>query len=147
MTTKLQTECRHATIGFQSGDYYVFCRDCPAKWAAIDGLAGSDKPSPESSNKGVGSGLSGEDRHAITWDETCHESKVGDLAGTIIIGVQFMIQVEDHPCVKAGNYKNGAYMISIWSEDDGTWFKKSSFASYWLPDLISVLSQIPKEVK
>jgi hypothetical protein len=79
--------------------------------------------------------------------EHIHDSDLDELEGQLIKGDLFMIQVEDHPCVKDGNYKNGAYMISIWIEDDETWFKKTSFASFWIPDLVNVLSQIPKEPK
>jgi len=27
-------QCRHLNISFGSGDYYIFCNDCPAKWVA-----------------------------------------------------------------------------------------------------------------
>jgi hypothetical protein len=58
-------DCRHEVIGFQSGDYYVFCRGCPARWAAIDPVKG-DVIDPSQSNKGFGQQLSGEDRFKFT---------------------------------------------------------------------------------
>lgn len=58
---KLQEECRHETIRFGSGDYYIFCQDCPAAWVFKE-RAGADRPAPASSNKGVGGQLSGEAR-------------------------------------------------------------------------------------
>lgn len=83
----------------------------------------------------------------MSWDDIyIHDDSVGDLEGTIIKGRQFMIQVEEHPCVKReGSLANGRWVISIWSEDDETWFKKTSFASYWLPELKELLEQIPKD--
>lgn len=27
-----ESECTHARLYFGSGNYYVFCRDCPASW-------------------------------------------------------------------------------------------------------------------
>ena len=27
-------KCRHLTLSFGSGDYYIFCNDCDAKWCA-----------------------------------------------------------------------------------------------------------------
>lgn len=59
---KPQEECRHETIRFGSGDYYIFCQDCPAGWVFIDRAAQSDAPAATKSNKGVGGQLSGEAR-------------------------------------------------------------------------------------
>jgi len=32
---KDRKECLHETLAFGSGDYYLFCRDCDARWAAV----------------------------------------------------------------------------------------------------------------
>lgn len=59
---KPQEECRHETIHFGSGDYYIFCRDCPAAWVFKDRAGLDDSPAATKSNRGVGSLLSGEAR-------------------------------------------------------------------------------------
>lgn len=60
---KPRAECRHEVIGFQSGDYYIFCRECPATWVAsgVDNMIG-DVAAPQNANIGVGCTLSGENR-------------------------------------------------------------------------------------
>lgn len=66
-------DCEHKTLFFGSGDYYLFCQHCPAKWATIvdgqdeHGSNYSGKPigcAPSASGKGVGSQLSGQVRSA-----------------------------------------------------------------------------------
>jgi len=57
-----QEDCRHATVRFGSGDYYIFCADCPMRWAAINPSTEGDFVFPEGANKGVGATLSGEVR-------------------------------------------------------------------------------------
>lgn len=78
-------------------------------------------------------------------EEYISEENLDKLEGQLIRGGLFLVQLEEHPSIKEGKYGNGKYMVSIWVEDDGTWFKKLSFASYWMPDLLNVLSEIPKE--
>lgn len=64
-------QCAHKTVYFGSGDYYLFCRECNARWGRL-GLGrceygvnargeevGCD---PGQSNRGVGATLSGQDR-------------------------------------------------------------------------------------
>ena len=33
---KDRKDCDHARLTFGSGDYYIFCADCPAKWGALN---------------------------------------------------------------------------------------------------------------
>ena len=47
---KLQVECRHSLLRFGSGDYYIFCTECPARWVMSDA---SDIASPGNANLGV----------------------------------------------------------------------------------------------
>lgn len=65
-------DCDHKTLMFGSGDYYIFCQDCGAKWMGHDGssqeygVSATGKPvgaTPETSNKGKGAYLSGKVRH------------------------------------------------------------------------------------
>lgn len=51
--------CEHKTLHFHSGDYYVECDDCHAKWVACDPW---DIRAPDQANRGVGCGLSGHKR-------------------------------------------------------------------------------------
>ena len=34
MALNTRKECNHETLYFASGDYYIFCRQCPGKWVA-----------------------------------------------------------------------------------------------------------------
>lgn len=52
-------ECDHATIHFGSGDYYLFCHDCGARWVRTQRDA--DIAAPEEC-RGVGTGNSGQPR-------------------------------------------------------------------------------------
>lgn len=62
MTSALKPdECRHLTLHFGSGDYYLFCRGCGAWWVRTVPGQG-DRPASELANRGVGSGLSGHAR-------------------------------------------------------------------------------------
>jgi hypothetical protein len=61
-------DCHHKTVYFGSGDYYIFCRDCPARWVACN--LTSDQPCPSVSNQGVGGMLSGEVREERRADPT-----------------------------------------------------------------------------
>jgi hypothetical protein len=38
MTHISPTECRHEQVHFGSGDYYVFCLGCGARWGRLDPL-------------------------------------------------------------------------------------------------------------
>lgn len=49
-------DCPHAELVFGSGDYYLFCYACGARWAHIDM---SDNLSPQTANRGIGSQQSG----------------------------------------------------------------------------------------
>lgn len=53
--------CGHKTIGFQSGDYYIFCRDCPAFWVMVEPNT-PDLKSSTVSNLGTNCQLSGQNR-------------------------------------------------------------------------------------
>jgi hypothetical protein len=55
-------DCYHTMLRFESGDYYLSCEGCGAKWAAINPSAQGDFVQPEIANKGVGSTLSGDAR-------------------------------------------------------------------------------------
>jgi len=57
---KERKDCEHENLMFGSGDYYIFCTECPAKWVVAGN--NSDENSPQESNIGVGAGLSGERR-------------------------------------------------------------------------------------
>jgi hypothetical protein len=50
-------ECEHPEVRFASGDYYVMCTFCDARWVCCG--ADSDQPRPDLANQGVGTGLSG----------------------------------------------------------------------------------------
>lgn len=52
-------DCTHHRVHFGSGDYYLFCQGCGAKWVRADGL---DQAAPGLSNRGTGSSLSGQPR-------------------------------------------------------------------------------------
>lgn len=62
VTAKAQKDCNHETIRFGSGDYYVFCQDCPAAWVFKDRFGNTDEPCAAKSNQGVGGQLSGQPR-------------------------------------------------------------------------------------
>lgn len=55
--------CRHETLRFASGDYYIICERCLGYWVCCDPTS-IDAASPALSNQGVGSQLSGEVRRA-----------------------------------------------------------------------------------
>jgi hypothetical protein len=57
-------ECEHKAIYFGSGDYYLFCHNCGARWVCTNEVR--DIGSPELANKGVGCTLSGSVRIAFT---------------------------------------------------------------------------------
>lgn len=57
-----RSDCEHKTLFFGSGDYYLFCKRCDARWVCTN--ANVDIGSPELANKGVGSLLSGQVRLA-----------------------------------------------------------------------------------
>jgi len=57
---KERSECDHPSLMFASGDYYLFCHDCGAKWATI---VNWNEISPQSANQGVGAQLSGQKRN------------------------------------------------------------------------------------
>lgn len=38
-------------------------------------------------------------------------------------------------------------MVSIWVEDDETWYRKLMFSSYWLNDLLKVLRRVDRFFK
>lgn len=59
MDKKIREFCNHETIYFNSGDYYICCKDCPAKWVACDAW---DIRAPNEANRGVGCRLNGEKR-------------------------------------------------------------------------------------
>ena len=54
--------CHHRFLRFGSGDYYIFCHDCDARWVTSD--PSTDRPAPELANKGPGGQLSGKMRIA-----------------------------------------------------------------------------------
>lgn len=71
---KERKDCRHETLTFGSGDYYIFCQECNACWAAVShiqpeyGHDAQGKPigaNPDICNKGVGCTLSGEIRTTL----------------------------------------------------------------------------------
>lgn len=35
---KLREQCRHLSLAFGSGDYYIFCQDCDARWVAHNAI-------------------------------------------------------------------------------------------------------------
>lgn len=51
-------DCKHQYLQFASGDYYIWCRQCEARWVCTEIHA--DKASPELANRGIGSTLSGQ---------------------------------------------------------------------------------------
>lgn len=53
-------ECEHKTLFFGSGDYYVFCQHCDARWVCCG--SSSDLANTHLANRGVGRGLSGQVR-------------------------------------------------------------------------------------
>lgn len=64
-------KCDHKELWFGSGDFYIFCQNCGARWATISwqqpeyGYDKDGKPigvCPEDANKGEGSRLSGTKR-------------------------------------------------------------------------------------
>ena len=59
-TPEKQQACRHATVVFGSGDYYVMCKDCSRTWVKV-GLA-SDEADPENVNDTI----TGEERYELT---------------------------------------------------------------------------------
>jgi hypothetical protein len=59
-----QEDCAHKLLTFGSGDYYIFCSGCGARWVFAGGE--DDTHTPGKSNKGKGSHLSGETRVALT---------------------------------------------------------------------------------
>lgn len=61
-TSKDRSQCRHERLRFGSGDYYLFCQDCPARWVCSGSMR--DEGAPELANQGVGCSLSGELRCA-----------------------------------------------------------------------------------
>jgi hypothetical protein len=73
------------------------------------------------------------------------ESELESLPGKIIKSGLFLIQLTDHPCIKDGNFANGRYIVNVFVEDDETWLFKMEFASFWMPDLLKVLNQVPME--
>jgi len=44
--------CDHPVVSFQSGDYYVFCRVCDARWGAIK--TGQDEYGTDATGKSIG---------------------------------------------------------------------------------------------
>ncbi len=56
-------DCTHRVLRFGSGDYYIFCHDCDARWVASQ--IGTDKAAPELANKGKGCALSGQVRITV----------------------------------------------------------------------------------
>lgn len=60
-------QCRHPKINFGSGDYYLFCHACGARWVRTCAHA-DHPPRPDLANRGVGSQLSGEARVVPTVD-------------------------------------------------------------------------------
>lgn len=65
MTSTQRHKCRHETLSFGSGDYYIFCAnaECDARWVCCD--SGSDLPAAHLSNQGIGGQLSGQERSAV----------------------------------------------------------------------------------
>lgn len=67
---KPRAECHHETLNFGSGDFYLFCHACGARWATIDyadpSKSWSDEIAPQAANQGVGGQLSGQPRSALT---------------------------------------------------------------------------------
>jgi hypothetical protein len=65
---KPREECAHLILNFGSGDFYLFCHSCGARWATIDYAdptkSWSDEIAPQSANKGLGAHLSGHARVA-----------------------------------------------------------------------------------
>jgi hypothetical protein len=56
-------ECNHPKLTFGSGDFYLFCYGCGARWACIGDTGFSkDEISPATANRGVGAQLSGQTR-------------------------------------------------------------------------------------
>ena len=49
--------CEHKVLSFGSGDYYIFCANCDARWVCTNTV--KDIGSPELANKGIGCTLSG----------------------------------------------------------------------------------------
>jgi hypothetical protein len=58
---KPRAECRHETVRFGSGDFYLFCQSCGAGWATVTGF---DEINPRAANQGIGATLSGEPRNS-----------------------------------------------------------------------------------
>ena len=60
----MDTNCEHKRIYFASGDYYIYCTDCSARWVMTDpqGVGDDPMPKPENSNIGSAALLSGEER-------------------------------------------------------------------------------------
>lgn len=60
-----QEDCSHATLQFHSGDYYLACRACNARWAMLGRTTSQGEYlQPEAANKGIGATLSGQLRAA-----------------------------------------------------------------------------------
>lgn len=60
---KNQKDCDHSTLRFASGDYYIFCSECPARWIISDPWSNELKvPSAAHANIGIGCTLSGQER-------------------------------------------------------------------------------------
>ena len=55
-----QQACKHATVTFGSGDYYVMCKDCSRTWVKV-GMA-TDDADPNYVNDTI----TGELRHELT---------------------------------------------------------------------------------
>jgi hypothetical protein len=76
-----QKDCRHETLKFGSGDYYLFCQSCPAQWVMNRTDGSPDSPYAGGSNIGVGGTLSGQirrDANARATQCTCkHDTSNG----------------------------------------------------------------------
>jgi hypothetical protein len=58
---KPREECSHLILNFGSGDFYIFCHACGARWACVDT---DDMADSTLANKGFGGHLSGHARVA-----------------------------------------------------------------------------------
>lgn len=64
-----------------------------------------------------------------------HQSKYDTLPKDKkqFVGRQFAVGVS--------SFDNGRVLVTLYSEDDETWYIKTSFSSYWLQDMIDQLSE------